>query len=295
MDEANGPAPDDDGADNRAGPAADADNGSNGTGGTWVDGLRDADNQSLVKAKGWDKGGPDAALAAYRNLEAHQGSLVRPPGENATEDELSAFYDRIGRPKQPDDYKFALPQGVRSDLPYDQERAKAFKAVAHANGMTARQAQAVHDDYLLAVSAAYDEAEKARNERVTKATEALVGVWGDEKGETFVRKVEMARRALSELGTEHNADLVHELTEAGLLDSEDGAVMSPGLAQAFAAIGERLYAEDSLYGGADRAGNNPFAEATLNLTAQSRVLRDDPERAKRQILAAGLSPEAYGL
>jgi hypothetical protein len=79
----------------------------------------------------------------------------------------------------------------------------------------------------------------------------------------------------------------------GLL-TEEGAVTNAALALALAKAGEALYAEDTLAGsGPD--GANPWATDQENLGHQGQILRQDPERARVLIRAAGLEPASFGL
>lgn len=76
---------------------------------------------------------------SYLELEGKIGKSVEIPGDNATAEELDAFYKRIGRPEKSDDYEFDRP-----DLPegaaYDEALEKEYRETALKLGLTKRQA-----------------------------------------------------------------------------------------------------------------------------------------------------------
>lgn len=281
---ANGPA---ETADNRAQATVVSNEGSNGNGGDWLAGLSE-ENRNLVQAKQW--GSPEAAVKSYRELEAHASKALRPPGEDATAEEWDAFYAKLGRPEKPEGYEFALPEGLPEDLPYDDTFAQKFKAWAHDQGLTPKQAHALHDAYVQDFAGQVQSAREAEGKAVEEAHQTLVKEWGNPDTDTYKRKVEMMSRAARQLG---GNDLYGELAEMGAI-TKSGEVKRPQLAKALASVGEKLFAEDNLFGGPGSV-ENPFSEKSFNLTKQGQMIRSDPDRAKALIKAAGLKPSEYGL
>src|SRR5688500_19928828 len=86
--------------DNRTLVEAGADNGSSGAA-DWLAGL-EADNRSLVEAKCWK--GPQDAIKSYRELETRLGQTLPVPGKDATPEEWTKHYDKLGRPPTTTDY-----------------------------------------------------------------------------------------------------------------------------------------------------------------------------------------------
>lgn len=275
--------------DNRAGETATTINGSNGDGGDWLAGLSE-ENRSLVEAKKWD-GDPNALVKGYRELESHAKSALVPPGDDASPDDWSAFYDRLGRPEKPEGYEFRLPEGVPEDMPYDDTLKAQFQTWAHESGLTPKQAAMMHDFYVQQAGQTYTDAVEWTGAKVTAAHDALVKVWGDPETEGHKRNVELAGRAIRQLGGDA---LQSELTQFGFM-TERGEVTSALITQMFAKIGEQLYVEDAVYAG-PTASVNPFADGPHhNLTEQGKILRSDPKRAKALIQAAGQDPALYRL
>ena len=281
--EANGPAE----ADNRAQATVIADEGSNGEGGDWLAGLSE-ENRNLVQAKQWET--PDALAKSYRELEAHASKALRPPAEDAPAEEWNAFYAKLGRPEKPEQYEFGLPEGIPEDLPYDDTFAQKFKAWAHEQGLTPKQARALHDAYVQDFAGQIEASRAEESKAVEGAHQTLVKDWGNPESDAYKRKVEMMSRAARQLG---GNDLYSELAEMGAI-TKAGEVKRPQLAKALASVGEKLFAEDALFGGPS-AAENPFSEKSFNLTKQGQMIRSDPDRARALIKAAGLKPSEYGL
>src|SRR5690606_8597707 len=96
------------------------------------------DSNAYVSNKGWKE--PSDLLMSYRNLEKFAGgakNLLELPPEDASPEVLDAFYSKLGRPANPDEYGLQPPQGG------DPELTNWFKGTAHKLGLSAKQAQAL--------------------------------------------------------------------------------------------------------------------------------------------------------
>lgn len=205
------------------------------------------DYRALVEAKGWSSGGE--VLKSYHNLEGMLGrSRVSVPDEGAGEEEWERFFGALGRPETPEGYELAPPEDYPDGL-YDAGRAEHFAELAHKLGLTAKQAQALHD---AEVGAALEQqaalsSRTAMEERV--ATETLRREWGRD----YEAKLDAAKRAARALATETEI--------AGLED----AVGTGPMVKLFARLGDAL-GEDRLAG----AGGEGAAGA---LDAQAEIGR----------------------
>jgi hypothetical protein len=248
-------------------------------------GLQDEGTRTWVEKKGY-KSVEDLAKAAV-NQESILGSSVRVPAADAPKEEWEKFYSKSGRPEKPDAYELKRPEGLPSDLPYDEALAGNFKTWAHGAGLNGRQAQTLHDQFALAQA----EQAKAHVTALTKAVEtthdALVKEWGPQESEGFKTKHEMANRALKKLG------LVESFQKSGII-LKDNALTDPALALAFAQIGEKMFAEDSIDGDPSVGGKNPFKDGPdFNLTEASALSKSDPARARALIKQAGKDPSHW--
>jgi hypothetical protein len=244
------------------------------------------------------------ALAQHAfNQEKLIGTSIRVPGEKATDEEKAAFLDKLGRPKTPDDYKLVPPKDLPEDLPYDGEFAKAAAAKAHELGLTQAQLAGLHDLFVGYQVQKFGEFGKQRQEsvaaRAKTETEKLEKLWGPLNGEQAKAQLEIADKVFTQTGKD-GADFIEALTDAGLV-GPNKLILDARIAPFIAKIGTALYTEDGvLRGRADEVGN-PFAgeqgvkDSGFNLTKAMKIAKEDPDRARSLITAAGKKPADFGL
>jgi hypothetical protein len=269
----------------------------NGSGGVvdsgWITALPE-DTRKTAEAKNWRS--PADAVKSYLDLQRAYTdvtqSAIKPPSADAPKEEWDAFAAKLGRPEKPDGYEFKLPEGLPETFPYDDTSAAKFKAWAHEAGLSPKQAQTLHDQFVKDQASNVTAFMEAAQKRETEAHQALVKDWGDPASETYKRNAEMANRALRHGGGEA---LIAELKGVGVL-GPDGSVRAPLFAKLLSKVGTELYAEDSLYGGQGSSGPNPFAPGdSENLTKQAEIIRSDPDRARALIRLSGQDPKTWGL
>lgn len=135
---------------------------------------------------------PEAALQAITDAADYMGNSIRVPSENAGEEDVAAFYDKIlskapnlmprpdednmdafyksvGRPDKPEEYSYEAPDG--KEVPED---FSTFAAVAHKHGLSQTQFRGILGDLLGPQWAAMETAENDQKE----ALSALAGEWG---------------------------------------------------------------------------------------------------------------------
>lgn len=276
--------------------------GGAGTGGSGEGAAGDAFAVLEQGTRDWlqTKGYKDvAALAtAAQNQEKLLGSAVRIPGKDATPEEREAFLNKLGRPEKADAYAYAVPKDLPEGLPYDGEKANAFKALSHKLGLTQEQSAALHDFYVGEQVGAFkgmgEASAAARQQKGEAATEALVKEWGPLDGETFRANVEIADKVFTQLPG--GPELLAELKALGLVGANK-EILSVPLAKTFAALGTALYTEDGVLRGKPDVVGNPFDKKgpNFNLTSAMQIAKEDPDRARSLITAAGLKPEEFGL
>ena len=180
------------GGDAGAGGAAGA-GGNNGGGGGGQASWRDSLPEDL-KAHGSIQNFSDVPNLV-RSFISAQAAISKkgiiPPGQNASEQEMNAFFDQLGRPAL-DKYEVKAPEGRK--IP--DERLKAFKEAVHKSGLLPKQAQEVLNFYE-AQEAAQD---KARNEALSKQAEENQATLKKEWGEAFEKNGKLANRPINELG-----------------------------------------------------------------------------------------------
>lgn len=278
-------------------PGDDPSKKSGGDGnGAWDALVKDPENLAYVKTKGWQD--PDGAVKSYRELESEASkSKIKLPDKDTKPEELDAFYNQLGRPEKPEGYEFKLPEKLPEAFPYEENTATEFKGISHKLRLTAEQAQGLHDWYVSEKAKGFTEEVGSIARKVEGAHDIIVKEFGDPKGADYKRKIELADRSVRELGRtvspKDPGALRKELADIGAI-TPDGKVMAPLLIMALSKVGDTLYQEDKVYSGIN-ASNNPWKEATENLTQQGKILKEDPETARQLILAANKNPKDFGL
>jgi hypothetical protein len=202
-----------------------------------------------IKGKDWVEAGPTLAKG-YRDAQKLVGSgIMRVPGKDAKPEEVAKWKsENLGKlaeaglidaaPAASDKYeaKLNLPEGRAAD-PKSMSR---FYDVAHKNGLSDRQAQAVLDLYVELQDGARDSIGGSAKEAMT----TLEREWGG----AVQHNLGLAQRAVAELGG-------RELME--LLDTT-GLGNHPALIRVFHRVGKVLSEDDPVFamaagGGADEA------------------------------------------
>lgn len=239
----------------------------------------------------------DAVRKAHEQ-EKFIGGAVRVPGEDASEEDRSAFAEKVLpalAPKSADEYKFTVPKDLPPDLPYDEAQAAEFKSFAKEQGLTTKQAAALHDKFISMRVSEYNgqlaQAPELIAETAKQETAKLEKLWGPADGDAARTNAAFADKVLSELGH----DVLTSFQKAGLV-GPNKEMLSADLGVGLAKIGAALFKEDDVLRGDPSALGNPFAEGPhFNLTQQMQIARKDPDHAKSLIAAAGKRPEDFGL
>jgi len=264
----------------------------------------DTGTREWVEKKGYKSVG-DLAKAAFHS-EGLVGRSVQVPGGDAKPEDWDALETSIDSklpadrrtPEKPDGYAFKMPEGLPEDMPYSEELAGKFKTWAHEAKIPPGKAQRLHDNWVKEQAGAYEAEKTAIVARATAATDALEKAWGNSATPEFKTS---ANEALAGIKGSGGEELLAALNEANLVKDVGGVpvVLSAPIAIAFAKIGKALYAEDVDHGagaGGNAGSSNPFTSGpnTGNATERNILWKQDPERAKRMIVAAGFTPDQFG-
>lgn len=153
---------------------------------------------------------------SYIELEKKQGSMHTIPGEKATQEELDAFYKRLGKPEAADKYSF--------DQKYEAE--KRFAEAAFKANLSDKQAKELYDFFL---NIGQSQQAQYKEIIVKKAleTDALLQ---KEYGKDFDNKMASYTKALKLLG---GGEVMKQLEETGL-------AYDPGFVKLMINTGEAL-------------------------------------------------------
>lgn len=198
-----------------------------------------ASTTTATSATGAPDGGQQQAAPAVASTDTGSNAQADvAPGEKAatTESKPSGA---------PESYDFKLPEGVTMD----ESGLSAYSEFAKSQGLTQEAAQA----QLEALAPAM---QKSATERMTKVkTQWLDEAKADKDfgGEKFTENLNVADRALNQLGTpaltallketglNHHPEVIRMLVKAGKAMSEDGSFVSGGKAQAQLTIAQRMF------------------------------------------------------
>jgi hypothetical protein len=157
------------------------------------------------------------------HLSRMMGNSVKIPGEDTTDEERNDFYTKLGRPETADKYEYAKPD-MPEGMPYDEDSEKAFKQLAHDQGLSQTQLGSILDFYnKFALDSQIDQ-KLHMDEAYFKGEAALQKEWGM-KG--YDRNVSIAQRAMKEFGG----------PELEKLLTEDPRGSHPALIKAFYQMG----------------------------------------------------------
>jgi len=178
-------------------------------------------------------------------LRNAKGVIV--PGEKSKPEEWDAYYKALGRPDTPDGYELTAPE-LPEGMTYDEARTKAFAAIAHKEGMTAKQLKALHSAFNDMAKAEFEAQTKAVTEFREKSTAALKTKWGKDYD---------ANLAQADAGIDRifGPEFKKMLVDTGL---KDHPAMIEGILKATQSIGEH-----ALVNGNPRAGEGPLNRGEL--------------------------------
>jgi len=213
------------------------------------------DIRGIVENKGWQS--PEDAVQSYANLEKMLGAdkagrgLVMPK-EDAGSEEWSEFYDRLGRPKSPDEYQIPVPENETGEF------ASVAKQKFHELGLTTKQAEGLAE-WWNNQSTEMQQQQMAKMEQNTdQQLEELKSEWGQKYDEN----IEAARRASRQFGLEEQT-----------LNKIESALGTGEMLKLFANIGGGL-SEDSFIDNQKAAGFGMSPEAAR---VRLNQLKGDPE------------------
>jgi len=143
---------------------------------------------------------------AYSELEGKLGESVTPPGEDATDEERSNFYKKLGRPDTPEGYKVKFPES------YSQEVVDAYRKTAFEMGLNDKQFGGFMKTMGLQALATTEKMKAMQTAEQEAAVKALKDDWG----ESFDANNALAQRTLINYGGEQ---IKKEFQAAGLGNS----------------------------------------------------------------------------
>ena len=196
------------------------------------------------------------------------------PNKFATEKDWDAVYEKLGRPKNADGYKYQLPEGQQ----VDEASLKNFSSQAHKLGLLPSQAQGVVNFYNEMMNKQSAEAESTSTAAREKAMTELKTEWG----QAYDQKLQKANAVVSSVFPQ------------GIMSMNlaDGTKIGdhPAVIKAFATLADKM-GEDNIVQASGPAVMTPkqLEKEIGNLTAQGSAYWDknhpNHQEAVKEVLA----------
>lgn len=175
------------------------------------------------------------------------------PGDNATTEELTAFYEKLGCPADVKDYNFERGENIPEEY-YSKDMEEWFGGAAKEEGLSTKQATGIlskFNEYSLKQMTEQREAAQLGQD---KAKKDLATEWGSK----FESNINMAKRVIDQIG---GSPLREFLDQSQFGDA-------PLIIRAFSEVG-RMIAEDDLAGfHATNFGANTPGQAKDKISAK---------------------------
>jgi len=175
----------------------------------------------------------------YASLFQKMGTSVQIPNEDTPADEISAFYNKLGRPDTKDGYEIERPEKLPEGMNYDEKFEMTMRGIAHEAGITQPQMKTLvkaFNEYQIATFGEYtNELNRTREE----GERALKEKWAD----NYDANLQVAQRALKELVPGEDGEAFVKLIE----DSKLGN--NPVFVRAFHEIGKKMLDDTFIKGG----------------------------------------------
>ncbi|UOF78748.1 putative protease [Caudoviricetes sp.] len=167
-------------------------------------------------------------LKNYVHAQEHIGKAISIPDKEDDVEGWNKVYTRLGRPDSPDKYAYNLPKV--DGLTWREEGFKDFSKVAHASGLTAKQATSVVDWFTKTSGAQHQLQTQAALDAESKVSAALK----QEYGTNYPAYMGFAKQAAAKYfgpgkadtvmdAFRHDPDVLKGLVRLGRELAEDGA------------------------------------------------------------------------
>jgi len=185
--------------------AGDGSTGGSGDGGDWRSSLPDNIRSHPVFQKYQS---PNEALAAFVDVQKLIGpeKIIIPGKEDDDTAWNEKVFDRLGRPKKPEEYQLPLDLTIPKELPVSEELTQKFRETAHKLGILPKQFQGMYKWFMNEQIAQYNSATQANKANAEKATTELRTEWGA----AFDQNLNIAERVLQSFGDQETINFVKQ-------------------------------------------------------------------------------------
>lgn len=132
----------------------------------------------------------EQGFSSNDELVAALKSMVSLPGENATEEDINAFYNKLGRPESADKYDFHIKEGNNDVF------AKEVAPLLYKAGISQKQLDVLAPQWDALVEQSKEKVAKQLEEEDNQAKDLLRKEWGAD----YDKNIELAKRAAQSAG-----------------------------------------------------------------------------------------------
>ena len=231
---------------------------------TWLSTLPEdlRGNPALTRYKGLEP-----FVRSHLGLESKLGKSLTMPGPEASEEERSAFWNKLGRPETADKYELNIP----AESQVDKQFLDVARAKFHEIGLTNQQASALSE---LVVNQ-----EAAANQVAAHQIAAGISELKQEWGHSYDTNVAIASRALSQFKDGENA--IPGLWEL-MDDPKIGS--NPAMIRLFAWLGKAM-GEDEAIIGRETPGEDTVKEIDAEIARVRADAKLTPKQRSQKLMA----------
>jgi hypothetical protein len=245
----------------------------------WYANFSDPDLRGWTELKKYES--PEAAMKSAREAEKLIGvpkdQLMRIPQPNAEGvADMSPVYDRLGRPKTPEEYRIPTVEG-------GEEFAKTMAPLLHRVGMNQAQVDELATGWNAYMKAAVD---AQNNAQALEEQADLTKLRQEWPGQTFTEREELGRRYARQI-VAPALNITNDSELAEVLGSIEDAIGTAKFLKIMAKAGESL-GEGRFVAG---RGNPTFGMTPEAARARMKELRSDREWAARALRNGKDGPE----
>ena len=171
-----------------------------------------------------------------KTLIGRQGKGIMPLAKDAGPTEKAAYFEALGRPKMPDDYKIVAPEGMEEV--FSPDALKDSMQAMHGLGLTQEQAQGMVANDAKRVQDAMTQRDAAQKAAYEEGVKTLKAEWGD----AYEQKMHQADSVIAQAVPAdkkdellerwgNDLDLVRALSKMGELLLEDTMADAGGAGQ----------------------------------------------------------------
>ena len=153
-------------------------------------------------------------LKSYDSSQRYIGAAVKIPGENASQEEVSAFYSKLGRPESADKYTWTPPEGISVEGA-TAENFKAFMDLCFKLGLTNKQTSGILDGWSNIVKQLSETRVSVLDQiaSTSKSTLSAPDEWGDKFDDKYKATISL----IEKLGAKSDLESAGVLNKVSVL------------------------------------------------------------------------------